>query len=536
MLGGNFHVIGGNLPLRRTVCEQLSAESAFVIFNVTVTGARRCGGGDQAKIVRTVLRRDYKRRILDRYCFVLRIEVCSAFRAAVVRTHSVRDAGRVLPRYKLTERVRGGNFHVIGGNLPLRRAVREQLSAEPAFVIFNVTVRSAGRIFSRHELTERVRGGKLYIIRGNFLLCSTVRKQLSAKLTFVISLVTVLGTGRLGRGDKAEIMLKLDDRVSSGAACKEPAVLFRKSIYGSGGKNLDRLVERNELAFIFAGLVVQNVFVNEGIIILVNINRAGSVLTLRSFCFFVYGVCRTGILFVLFGLVAYLGGGGNIFGVAVEGENVVDRTGLSSNVKVGSRGNDVVEIHGHVGGVEEDEAHTDIFSSFVEKIVLGELILNHLCTVHPYGEGVLTKLYRIARPSALLKIVGGGGESGITGYQGRRVGRPSCVGNLKCNVLSREAVAHLVSSCIGAEDELSKLTVVAGLVLGYHGIEYHGPTVIFIDRVNFEKIGVDSGVSGRALGSRAGEIVELKYVSGGVSSSGNGIGALQRLAVRKDLE
>ena len=99
-------------------------------------------------------------------------------------------------------------------------------------------------------------------------------------------------------------------------------------------------------------------------------------------------------------------------------------------------------------------------------------------------------------------------------------------------MLSREAVAHLVSSRIGAEDELSKLPVVAGLVLGYHGIEYHGPTVIFIDRVNFEKIGVDSGVSGRALGSRTGEIVELKYVSGGISSSGNGVGALQLLAVR----
>ena len=33
------HIIGGNLPLRRAVREQLSAESAFVIFNVTVPGA-----------------------------------------------------------------------------------------------------------------------------------------------------------------------------------------------------------------------------------------------------------------------------------------------------------------------------------------------------------------------------------------------------------------------------------------------------------------------------------------------------------------
>ena len=95
--------------------------------------------------MRTVLRRDYKRRILHRGRCVIRIEVCSAFSAAVVRTHSVRDAGRVLPRYKLTERVRGGNFHVIGGNLPLRRAVREQLSAEPAFVMFNVPVHGTRR-------------------------------------------------------------------------------------------------------------------------------------------------------------------------------------------------------------------------------------------------------------------------------------------------------------------------------------------------------------------------------------------------------
>lgn len=63
-------------------------------------------------------------------------------------------------------------------------------------------------------------------------------------------------------------MLKLYYFVSSGAAGKEPAVLFRKSLYMGGGKNFDRLVKRNELTFILAGLVVQNVFVNEGVVVL----------------------------------------------------------------------------------------------------------------------------------------------------------------------------------------------------------------------------------------------------------------------------
>ena len=227
--------------------------------------------------------------------------------------------------------------------------------------------------------------------------------------------MTVPGARRRGGGDQAKLVLKLDDRVSAGTAGKEPAVLFRKSLYMGGGKNLDRLVKRNELTFILAGLVVQNVFVNEWVVVLVNINRAGSVLTLSSFCFFVYGIYGAGILFALLGFFTDLSSGGNIFRVAVEGENIVDRTGFGCNVKVGSRGDDIVEIHGQVGGIEEDEAHTDLFSSFVEKIVIGELILHHLFTVHPYGECTSAHLYGIACPGALLEIVLGGSENFVTG-------------------------------------------------------------------------------------------------------------------------
>ena len=91
--GGKLHIIRGNFPLRRAVREQLAAKSAFVIFHMPVRSTRRRGGGDKAKIVRSVLRRDYKRRILHRGRFVLRVEVRSALRAAVVRTHAVRDTG-----------------------------------------------------------------------------------------------------------------------------------------------------------------------------------------------------------------------------------------------------------------------------------------------------------------------------------------------------------------------------------------------------------------------------------------------------------
>ena len=98
-------------------------------------------------------------------------------------------------------------------------------------------------------------------------------------------------------------------------------------------------------------------------------------------------------------------------------------------------------------------------------------------------------------------------------------------------MLSREAVCHPVVTGIGREYELCKLTVAAGFMCLDHGVQCKRPAVVGLDfllRVH--------GVSGRALGSRAGEIVELKYVSGGISSSGNGVGALRILAVRKDRE
>ena len=62
-----------------------------------------------------------------------------------------------------------------------------------------------------------------------------------------------------------DLLLKLDDRVSAGTAGKKNQPFSSaKSLYMGGGKNFDRLVKRNELTFILAGLVVQNVFVNEG--------------------------------------------------------------------------------------------------------------------------------------------------------------------------------------------------------------------------------------------------------------------------------
>ena len=86
-------------------------------------------------------------------------------------------------------------------------------------------------------------------------------------------------------------------------------------------------------------------------------------------------------------------------------------------------------------------------------------------------------------------------------------------------------------AAVGREYELCKLAVVAGFMRFNHDVKCKRPAVVGLDfllRVH--------GVSGRALGSRTGEIVELKYVSGGISSSGNGVGALQILAVRKDRE
>jgi|GEM_PF-4533868 len=61
-------------------------------------------------------------------------------------------------------------------------------------------------------------------------------------------------------------MLKLYYFVSSGAAGKRPIVTLRD--YTVSGNDLYGFVKRNELTFILAGFAVQNVFVNEGVVVL----------------------------------------------------------------------------------------------------------------------------------------------------------------------------------------------------------------------------------------------------------------------------
>ncbi len=145
-----------------------------------------------------------------------------------------------------------------------------------------------------------------------------------------------------------------------------------------------------------------------------------------------------------------LSSGGNIFRVAVEGENVVDRTGFGCNVKVREpRRRYCRDTWSGWWDRRGWWGHADLFSSFVEKIVIGELILHHLFTVHPYGECTSAHLYGIACPGALLEIVLGGSENfDLTGYKGK-ASRSAMLRRETSNATCfLEAVAHLVSSRI----------------------------------------------------------------------------------------